>query len=227
MTIINALSQQQRALATTTNKNSRSSSSSRVRLCSKKNTSYSITNAINKTIKEDLISSEEKKGKKISALCLASIVAVSLTVADCSLFEERARAFVGNEVSEVAARGGGGRSMRGGQAPRYRGTAAANRRAPPARGYGGGGVMPIPVPMFSPFGFGMPFFGGFGYGMPFGFFGGGFILQLFLLAFVVNAASGFFQAKSMDAYERDEWERDNNKSIDDDDFSDDWRNKRR
>jgi hypothetical protein len=31
----------------------------------------------------------------------------------------------------------------------------------------------------------------------------------------------------MDAYERDEWERDNNKSIDDDDFSDDWRNKRR
>ena len=36
--------------------------------------------------------------------------------------------------------------------------------------------MPMPVPMFSPFGFGMPF--GFGYGMPFGFFGGRFHLSV-------------------------------------------------
>ena len=45
------------------------------------------------------------------------------------------------------------------------------RGAPPPRAAYGPTVMPVPVPMFSPFGFGMPF--GFGYGMPFGFFGGG------------------------------------------------------
>ena len=174
---------------------------------------------------------EQKWEKKAASFALATLVATSLAVADCSVLNQPAEAFPTgvNEITQVAGRGGGG--MRGGGGRSYRSAPRGGgqyRRGPPPRAGYGPTVMPMPVPMFSPFGFGMPF--GFGYGMPFGFFGGGgFIFQLFMLAFVVNVVSGFFNAADQsryDEYERDEWERDQNKSIDEDDFSDDWRKRR-
>ena len=173
---------------------------------------------------------EQKWEKKAASFALATLVATSLAVADCSVLNQPAEASTfANEITQVAGRGGGG--MRGGGGRSYRSAPRGGgqyRRGPPPRAGYGPTVMPMPVPMFSPFGFGMPF--GFGYGMPFGFFGGGgFIFQLFMLAFVVNVVSGFFNAADQsryDEYERDEWERDQNKSIDEDDFSDDWRKRR-
>lgn len=173
---------------------------------------------------------EQKWEKKAASFALATLVATSLAVADCSVLNQPAEATTyANEITQVAGRGGGG--MRGGGGRSYRSAPRGGgqyRRGPPPRAGYGPTVMPMPVPMFSPFGFGMPF--GFGYGMPFGFFGGGgFIFQLFMLAFVVNVVSGFFNAADQsryDEYERDEWERDQNKSIDEDDFSDDWRKRR-
>jgi len=182
---------------------------------------------------------EQKWEKKAASFALATLVATSLAVADCSVLNQPAEATTfANEITQVAGRGGGGGmrggggGMRGGGGGRsYRSAPRGGgqyRRGPPPRAGYGPTVMPMPVPMFSPFGFGMPF--GFGYGMPFGFFGGGgFIFQLFMLAFVVNVVSGFFNAADQsryDEYERDEWERDQNKSIDEDDFSDDWRKRR-
>merc|ERR1712216_295578 len=173
---------------------------------------------------------EQKWEKKAASFALATLVATSLAVADCSVLNQRAEASTfANEITQVAGRCGGG--MRGGGGRSYRSAPRGGgqyRRGPPPRAVYGPTVMPMPVPIFSPFGFGMPF--GFGYGMPFGFFGGGgFIFQLFMLAFVVNVVSGFFNAADQsryDEYERDEWERDQNKSIDEDDFSDDWRKRR-
>ena len=45
----------------------------------------------------------------------------------------------------------------------------------------------------------------------------------------MNVVTGFFNSAEQsryDEYERDEWEREQNQSIDDDDFSDDWRKRR-
>jgi len=175
---------------------------------------------------------EQKWEKKAASFALATLVATSLAVADCSVLNQPAEATTfANEITQVAGRGGGGGMRGGGGGRSYRSAPRGGgqyRRGPPPRAGYGPTVMPMPVPMFSPFGFGMPF--GFGYGMPFGFFGGGgFIFQLFMLAFVVNVVSGFFNAADQsryDEYDRDEWERDQNKSIDEDDFSDDWRKRR-
>ena len=188
--------------------------------------SKTVTNDGEKKGKEEKkYEEDEKKGWKMktTSSALAMVVATSLAVADCSVLDQPAEAMMEkNEITQVAGRGG--RSYRA--APR--GGARYRRGAPPPRAAYGPTVMPVPVPMFSPFGFGMPF--GFGYGMPFGFFGGGgFIFQLFLLAFVVNVVTGFFNSAEQsryDEYERDEWEREQNQSIDDDDFSDDWRKRR-
>merc|ERR1711943_13770 len=182
--------------------------------------SKTVTNDGEKKGKEEKkYEEDEKKGGKMktTSSALAMVVATSLAVADCSVLDQPAEAMMEkNEITQVAGRGG--RSYRA--APR--GGGRYRRGAPPPRAAYGPTVMPVPVPMFSPFGFGMPF--GFGYGMPFGFFGGGFIFQLFLLAFVVNVVTGFFNSAEQsryDEYERDEWEREQNQSIDDDDFSDD------
>ena len=185
----------------------------------------------NKKNKEEKNTIKNDWEKKAASFALASLVATSLAVADCSVLNQPAEAMAnGNEIVQVAGRGGGGRGGGGGRSYRSapRGGGQYRRGAPPPRAGYGPTVMPMPVPMFSPFGFGMPF--GFGYGMPFGFFGGGgFIFQLFMLAFIVNVVSGFFNAADQsryDEYERDEWERDQNRSIDEDDFSDDWRKRR-
>ena len=78
--------------------------------------------------------------------------------------------------------------------------------------------MPVPVPMYSPFGFGMGYGPGFGFGFGMPFFGGGFIFQLMMLAFVVNFVSGLLGGG--DYYEVIE------DDDEDDDFSNDWRRRR-
>ena len=114
------------------------------------------------------------------------------------------------KILRAAPRGGG----------RYR------RGAPPPRAAYGPTVMPVPVPMLSPFGLYAVWFRIRHAALAFS--GGGFI-SVVLVGVVVNVVTGFFNSAEQsryDEYERDEWEREQNQSIDDDDFSDDWRKRR-
>ena len=118
-----------------------SSSSSKVTMIFE--TSSSSSKAEGKKYEQQRKQEETKEQKlwekKAASFALATLVATSLAVADCSVLNQPAEATTfANEITQVAGRGGGG--MRGGGGRSYRSAPRGGgqyRRGPPPRaGYG-------------------------------------------------------------------------------------------